>query len=232
MKSWITITLCAVVFLSCLAGCGSGLKVIDKTRLTQYDSIIVNEVIVGQQVTKKQLGPLLQGATELRIYDTSKKWKLGKDFDLDALAVKYEAYATTPGTYKGKPIGAAITKKEFLKKYEKAKKKLASVSKSKGTNPLHLRITMKELKFPDTLDNIVWGSRPELICDIALLEMNKVIATTEVKSHVGLPQIPVLPYSMGARGAKQILFDSVSREVVLKLVGDMAKNIVSKLDGI
>jgi len=222
-------TVVMLVIAAMGAGCrfttpdGAGLN------LGQYDSILVEDVQLAPEVSEKNIGPLLVGYTKVAVME-SRKWKLAGDFDLNAFAKSVEVYGTTAGTINGKPVDPIMTREEFLEDHDKAKEKQkAKVAESKGTKPIHLKILVTELRFPDTLEGVALGTNPRLRCKVDVYADGELLGSGDMEAISGLPGVPFHPASMVSRAAKAIIFDEMTRKTILKLVAELGVETVDAL---
>ncbi len=219
--------------LAFAAGCG-GLMDPDgnAVSLKAYDSVIVEEVRIDPEVSKKELGPLMKGMLQIELL-AGDKWKLGTGFNFDEFAQYVEEYATTPGTLNGEEFKSAMTVEDFRKKIaEKREKMASSLDKPRGVKPLRLQVLITKLDFPSTVDQTVTGRSAELHCQIWAYDVNnqKPLGNATVTAADSLPGIPLLPTSMVMRVAGKAIFDGYTRRHVLKLTENLSKEIVKVLD--
>ena len=200
--------------------------------LSEYDSVIIEDVRVMPGVQKRQMGPLLKGHIETDLL-ASDAWKRGSDFNLDRFAQYVETYATTEGTLEGKPIKPAMTKEQFKKQHEKTVEKLSSkMAELKGTRPVRLRIDLTKVDFPSSADQIVIGKKASANSKIYAYDpqTNKLLGTADISVSESLPGMPLSPVSMATRAGKQAAFGQYSRKHVLTLIDKSSKEIVKMLE--
>jgi hypothetical protein len=198
--------------------------------LKPYDSILVEEVQLAPEVSDKQIAPLLQGYTKVAVLE-SNRWKLAEDFDLEAFAKAVEEYATTAGTINGKPVEPLMTREQFLEDHNEAnEKRKAKLAEPKGTNPVSLRIFVTELRFPAALEGVALGTNPRMRCRVDVYAGEKLLGGGDMEAISGLPGVPFHPASMVSRAAKAIIFDELTRKIVLKLVAELGQETNDALE--
>ncbi len=198
--------------------------------LRPYDSVVVEDVHLAPGVSEPQLAPLLKGHAQVAVLESA-RWKLAGDFDLDAFADLVETYATTAGTVDGKPVDPVMTREEFLEKHAEAnRKRRAMLAEPSGSRPVSLRISVTDLRFPETLERIAAGTKPRLRCRIEVFADGRLLGGGTREAIEGIPGIPLLPASMVGRAAKAMLFDELRRKTILKLVDEMAAESVHALE--
>lgn len=197
--------------------------------LKGFDSIIIESVRLHPTVREPALVPLVAGYTAVAALEDD-NWKLAGDFDLDAFAATIEEYSTSPHTFDGKPIEPLMTREEFLEKNAEVHAKWkAKLSDSRGVRPLSLRILVTELRFPDDVEKIVVGTNPRLLCTIEVFDGPERLGSADMEAIAGLPGIPFYPSSMATRVAKDLIFDEMQRETILKLSAEMGQETIDAL---
>ncbi|MBN1491882.1 MAG: hypothetical protein JXA69_18365 [Phycisphaerae bacterium] len=198
-------------------------------KLRAYDSVVVESVELAPEVTEEQIAPLVEGHTLVAVLE-SKKWKLAEDFDLEAFSKTIETYATMPGTIDGKPVDPIMTREEFIKEHAKAnERRKALLDEPKGTQPIHLRIRVTELRFPSTLEGVTLGTQPRMRARVDVYADGTLLGGGDMEAVSGIPGVPLHPGSIVGRAAKAMIFDELKRETILKLVDELADETVSAL---
>jgi len=197
--------------------------------LREYDSVLVEDVQLAPGIPEEQIGPLVKGYTELSALE-SKRWKLARDFDLDAFAKLVEEYSTTPGSINGKPVEPLMTREEFLKEHAEANdRRKALLAEPKGTRPISLRIHVTELRFPHVVEGVALGTNPRMRCKVDVYAGGELLGSGDMEAVAGVPGVPLLPGSMVGRAAKAIIIDEYTRETVLKLTAELGEETISAL---
>ncbi len=200
--------------------------------LSEYDSVIVEDVRVMPGVQKRQMGPLLKGHIQTDLLG-SDEWKRSGDFNLDSFAQQVESYATTEGRLEGKPIKPAMTKEQFKKQHAKTVEKLASKqAEPAGTRPVRLHVDLIKVDFPSSANQIVLGVKASADSKIYVYDpqTNRLLGTADISVSDSLPGMPLSPVSMATRAGKQAAFGLYTRKHVLKLIDKSSKEIVKTLD--
>jgi hypothetical protein len=198
--------------------------------LKEYDSIVVEEVELAPDIKEKSIGPLLKGYTEVAAIGSS-KWGPAGDFDLEAFAQTVEQYATTEGTIEGKPLEPHTTREKFLKEHTEAYEEWKARSgESKGAKPVSLRIRVTEMRFPNNLEGVTIGTKPRMRCTVDVYANDVLLGSGDMEAIAGLPGIPLLPSAVVGRAAQAIVFDSMTRKTVLKLVAELGDETVVALE--
>jgi hypothetical protein len=222
-------TVASLLITGTLAGCQFTTPEGRPLKLSQYDSIMVESVELAPEVTDEHVAPLLEGYTKVVVLE-SKRWKLTGDFDLEAFAKKVEEYSTTPGTIDGKPVEPLVNSDEILEKHAEANERWkAMLAEPKGTKPIHLRMLVTDLRFPDFLEGVTLGTQPRMRCTVEVYADGKLLGSGDMEAISGLPGVPFYPSSMVGRAAKALIIDEFTRETVLKLIKELGDETVDAL---
>lgn len=219
------------VFVAAAFATGCTFKTADgqNLKLKTFDSVYVESVTLKSTVKEPALVPLLAGYTAVAVLENN-KWRLASDFDLDAFASTIEEYSTTHHTVNGEPVEPVMTREEFMEENAATHAKWRSMLNApKGTRPIRLRMHVTELRFPDDLESIVVGTNPRLLCTVEAFDGDERLGSADMEAIAGLPGIPFYPSSMATRVAKELIFQEIQRETILKLSAEMGRETIDAL---
>lgn len=188
--------------------------------LSQYDSVIVDQVTAAAETPYPEMVPCLRAGLELELL-ASRQWLRAREMDVRTLL-------TTAGC--DDPFDPASPRSDAwrLREQDKWVQRLA---KPAGSRPLLLRAEITKVHFPSWRSMTVLGSTCYAYCRITLFDPGSVepLGTAEVFAAPEFPRLGVWNAAIAGVLTNVIRYKKYEQEDRLILARDIARQIVRTL---